>query len=72
MMLALPLTAAVLLQAKPTQMGLLMAIELLPFVILSPPAGVWRDRVRKRPHHRRRPHGGRDRSADRADAGGGA
>ncbi|MCB1980879.1 MAG: MFS transporter, partial [Rhodoferax sp.] len=31
MMLALPLTAAVLLQATPTQMGLLTAIELLPF-----------------------------------------
>jgi MFS family permease len=49
MMLALPLTAAVLLQAKPTQMGLLTAIELLPFLILSLPAGVWLDRVRKLP-----------------------
>ena len=49
MMLALPLTAAVLLQAKPTQMGLLTAIELLPFLLLSLPAGVWLDRVRKLP-----------------------
>jgi MFS family permease len=49
MMLALPLTAAVLLQAKPTQMGLLTAIELSPFLILSLPAGVWLDRVRKLP-----------------------
>ncbi len=48
-MLALPLTAAVLLQAKPTQMGLLVAIELLPFILLSLPAGVWLDRVRKLP-----------------------
>ncbi len=48
-MLALPLTAAVLLQAKPTQMGLLTAIELSPFLILSLPAGVWLDRVRKLP-----------------------
>ena len=48
-MLALPLTAAVLLQAKPTQMGLLTAIELLPFLLLSLPAGVWLDRVRKLP-----------------------
>ena len=48
-MLALPLTAAVLLQATPTQMGLLTAIELLPFVLLSLPAGVWLDRVRKLP-----------------------
>jgi MFS family permease len=49
MMLALPLTAAVLLKASPTQMGLLTAIELLPFLLLSLPAGVWLDRVRKLP-----------------------
>ncbi|MFN9746388.1 MAG: MFS transporter [Betaproteobacteria bacterium] len=49
MMLALPLTAAVLLQATPLQMGLLTAIELLPFLLLSLPSGVWLDRVRKLP-----------------------
>jgi MFS family permease len=49
MMLALPLTAALLLKATPTQMGLLTATELLPFVIFSLPAGVWLDRVRKLP-----------------------
>lgn len=49
MMLALPLTAAVLLQASPTQMGLLTAIELSPFLIFSLPSGVWLDRVRKLP-----------------------
>ncbi len=49
MMLALPLTAAVMLQATPTQMGLLTAIELLPFLLLSLPSGVWLDRVRKLP-----------------------
>ena len=49
MMLALPLTAAVLLQATPTQMGLLTAIELVPFLLLSLPSGVWLDRVRKLP-----------------------
>ena len=48
-MLALPLTAAVLLNATPTQMGYLTAMEILPFVLLSLPAGVWLDRVRKRP-----------------------
>lgn len=48
-MLALPLTAAVLLKATPTQMGLLTAIELLPFLLLSLPSGVWLDRVRKLP-----------------------
>lgn len=48
-MLALPLTAAVLLRASPTQMGLLIFMESLPFVILSLPSGVWLDRVRKLP-----------------------
>ncbi len=49
MLLALPLTAAVLLHATPTQMGLLTAVESLPFVLLSLPVGVWLDRVRKLP-----------------------
>ena len=48
-MLALPLTAAVLLQATPTQMGLLTSMEVLPFVLFSLPSGVWLDRVRKLP-----------------------
>src|SRR5689334_9165241 len=48
-MLALPLTAAVLLHASPTQMGLLGAVEILPFVLFSLPAGVWLDRVSKLP-----------------------
>ena len=48
-MLALPLTAAVLLKATPTQMGLLTAMEIAPFVLFSLPAGVWLDRVRKLP-----------------------
>ncbi|KQW40237.1 MFS transporter [Rhizobacter sp. Root404] len=48
-MLALPLTAAVLLHASPTQMGLLTAMEIAPFVLFSLPTGVWLDRVRKLP-----------------------
>ena len=48
-LLALPLTAAVLLNATPTQMGLLTAMEVVPFVLFSLPAGVWLDRVRKLP-----------------------
>ncbi len=48
-LLALPLTAALLLHATPTQMGFLVAMELLPFVLFSLPAGVWLDRVRKLP-----------------------
>src|SRR5512135_2039850 len=48
-MLALPLTAAVLLHASPSQMGLLTAMEIAPFVLFSLPSGVWLDRVRKLP-----------------------
>ena len=48
-MLALPLTAVVLLQATPTQMGTLVAMEIAPFVLLSLPSGVWLDRVHKLP-----------------------
>src|SRR3982751_4906424 len=48
-MLALPLTAVLLLHASPTQMGLLTAMELVPFVLFSLPVGVWLDRVRKLP-----------------------
>jgi len=48
-MLALPLTAALLLNATPTQMGWLTALEILPFVLFSLPSGVWLDRVRKLP-----------------------
>ncbi|HYM48642.1 MAG TPA: MFS transporter [Burkholderiaceae bacterium] len=48
-LLALPLTAAVLLHASPTQMGLLTAMEVVPFVLFSLPSGVWLDRVRKLP-----------------------
>ncbi len=48
-MLAVPLTAALLLHATPTQMGWLTAMELAPFVLLSLPVGVWLDRVRKLP-----------------------
>ncbi|MGL5003205.1 MAG: MFS transporter, partial [Casimicrobium sp.] len=48
-MLALPLTAVTVLNATPTQMGFLMAFEIAPFVLLSLPAGVWLDRMKKLP-----------------------
>ena len=48
-MLALPLAAAVLLKATPTQMGLLSALEVLPFALFSLPTGVYLDRWRKLP-----------------------
>jgi len=47
--MALPLTAAVLLGATPTQMGWLTAMEVAPFALFSLPSGVWLDRVRKLP-----------------------
>src|SRR5258707_6285030 len=48
-LLTLPLTAAVLMHAAPTQMGLLTAMEIAPFVLFSLPTGVWLDRIRKLP-----------------------
>ena len=51
-LLALPLSAVVLLKATPTQMGYLSTMELLPFVLLSLPVGVWLDRVHKLPVYR--------------------
>src|SRR4029434_10857345 len=47
--LALPLTAAPLLHATPLQMGILVALETLPFALVSLHAGVLIDRVRKLP-----------------------
>jgi len=48
-LLALPLTAAVLLDASPSQMGILTAMEVVPFALFSLPTGVWLDRIRKLP-----------------------
>jgi hypothetical protein len=45
--LALPLTAALLLHASPWQMGVLVALEVLPFGLLGLFAGVWIDRGSK-------------------------
>ena len=48
-MLALPLTAVLMLDATPGQMGILVALEALPFSLFSLHAGVLIDRVRKLP-----------------------
>lgn len=48
-MLALPLTAVLMLDASPGQMGILVAFETLPFSLFSLHAGVLIDRIRKRP-----------------------
>lgn len=47
--LALPLIAATTLDVSPVQMGVLAAAGQAPFVLVSLPAGVWVDRVRRRP-----------------------
>jgi MFS family permease len=47
--LALPLIAATTLEVSPFEFGLLATIEFLPFILLSLPAGVWVDRLRRRP-----------------------
>lgn len=46
---ALPLTAALYLDATPAQMGLLVAAGSAPYLFLSLLAGVWIDRRRRRP-----------------------
>lgn len=48
-LLALPLTAVLVLGATPAQMGVLGAIEMAPFLFISLFAGVWVDRWRLRP-----------------------
>lgn len=47
--LALPLIAATTLKVSPFEFGLLTTIEFLPFILFSLPAGVWVDRLRRRP-----------------------
>lgn len=47
--LAVPLVAALVLRVSPFEFGLLTTLEFLPFALLSLPAGVWVDRLRRRP-----------------------
>ncbi len=47
--LALPLTAVLVLQATPMEMGLLGAAERAPFLLVGLLVGVWIDRMRRRP-----------------------
>jgi len=48
-MLALPLTALYILDASALGVSLLRAFSILPFLLFSLPAGVWVDRLRRRP-----------------------
>ena len=47
--LALPLVAILTLEATPFQIGLLGTFQFLPFILLTIPAGVWVDRMRRKP-----------------------
>ncbi len=47
--LAIPLIAALFLKVTPFEFGLIGTIEFLPFILLSLPAGVWVDRLHRRP-----------------------
>ena len=47
--LALPLIATTTLDVSPFEVGLLTTIEFLPFILFSLPAGVWVDRLPRRP-----------------------
>jgi MFS family permease len=47
--LAIPWLAAVGLDAKPFEFSLLGVVGLLPFILFALPAGVWVDRLRRRP-----------------------
>jgi MFS family permease len=48
-LLAMPLVAILLLHASAFEVGLLTAAEFAPFLIVGLPAGVWVDRLRRRP-----------------------
>jgi MFS family permease len=48
-MLAIPYIATVLLKATAFEVALLGAIEFLPFLLFTLPAGAWVDRMRRRP-----------------------
>jgi MFS family permease len=47
--MAIPFIAAVVLRAPAFEVALLGTIEMLPFILLTLPAGAWLDRVRRRP-----------------------
>jgi MFS family permease len=48
-MLALPFVAIIVLKASAFEVALLGVVELAPFILISLPAGVWVDRLRRKP-----------------------
>ena len=47
--LAIPLLATLVLQAGPLEFGILGVVRFLPWILFTLPAGVWVDRMRRRP-----------------------
>ena len=47
--LALPLVAVIVLDVSPFEVSALVVIEFLPFILFAIPAGVWVDRLRRKP-----------------------
>ncbi len=47
--LAIPLVAIIFLKASPFEVALLGAVEFLPFLLFTLPAGAWVDRLQRRP-----------------------
>ena len=47
--LALPLVAVIVLKVSAFEVALLTVIEMAPFILISLPAGVWVDRLRRKP-----------------------
>jgi MFS family permease len=48
-LIAVPFIALTMLQASVFEVSLLAAVEMLPFLLFTLPAGAWLDRVRRRP-----------------------
>jgi hypothetical protein len=48
-LLAIPLTAAIILNVEPFAFAMLGTIEFLPFILFTLPAGAWVDRLPRRP-----------------------
>jgi MFS family permease len=47
--LAIPFVAVLTLRVSPFELGLLAVFQFLPFILLTIPAGVWVDRMRRKP-----------------------
>jgi len=47
--LAIPLAAIIVLHASPFEVASLNTVDFLPFLLFSLPAGVWVDRLRRKP-----------------------